>query len=313
MACGKFREAARVFGFDPTDVPFSLYLLKAVKQNVVLLGNLTWKSWLALSTIVVLNALRTKITPRHPSATDPDELLDESDKIINALTFIVLCGYGSLALFLYVYFSLQRRLRQYLMLHRSNAEAGEAAGEGGVTVSDNQLTVQPVRTKTDLDDPQSFLLWQNSTSTMSVLQIAFMFLVWYTAVFFLNIFYESTTFNIGFAVLFVIMALLPVAVFIISCPWLLLTISMLTHLGANLNAEWVTQILQSRNVNTTTAPNDRQEEKSQTAAATVRKRLLRPVLLDDATLMKLAEQRRQELSELQQAMLTTSFARPLSS
>ena len=99
-----------------TDVSFSDYLLKAEKKNIITLGDLTWKSWLALSVVVILNALRTKLNPTTPSETDPNKVLDETDSMVNTGAYIALVGYGTLLVYIVVHMLLQQRIRQYLLL-----------------------------------------------------------------------------------------------------------------------------------------------------------------------------------------------------
>lgn len=300
LAHEKFVLALRAFGL-PTTVSFSQYLLKAEKRNLVALGNLSWKSWLALSTIVVLNALRTKINPQSPSATDPYDVLSTTDAIINVSSFIALAGYGTLAMFFYIHFSLQHRFRQYLMLNAGQGNnldemdemrgaAGGGGGGGGGSSPGNAGggdASQPlVNGRIDLDDPQSFLLWQNLNSTMSLIQACLMFFVWYSAVFFLNMVYTTFTFDIAFALLLIIAAMLPLIIFVVLVPWTLTTVAVLSTLGTNLRQEWVQSILAEADSDTR-AVKDAKEDKP-VEQSTVLKRSLRPVLLDDHALQRLS-------------------------
>ena len=244
----KYKQAYDLFvvscrAFECPVVPFAAYLLKAEKQGLLDLGDLTWKSWLALSIVVVLNALRSKITPTHPSATDANKLLNENDTVINVIGFILLVGYGTLVAFLYTHILLQRRFRQYLML-RQQSETGGAAPSNAAAPKPKGATTNatPMITRVELDDPQSFLLWQRNSSTMSILQAMLIFFVWYGAVFFLNMFYATFQFNAGLTLLITVMALLPLVVFLYLMPWTLSTVAVLSSLGTNLNRNYVQYI-----------------------------------------------------------------------
>jgi len=272
----KFQIAVKAHGFR-VDVNFSRYLLKAEKANLVTLGNLSWKSWLALSTIVVLNALRTKLIPQHPSPTEQNELLNSTDSLINIATYVLLAGYGTMGLFLWIHFTLQLRFRQYLML--ATTKAGDK--EDGTDLD------APLN-KMDLDDPQSFLMWQSLSSTLSMLQAVLMFLVWYSSVFFLNMMYRSFKQNIAVTLMIICVAFAPLVVFIVMVPWTLTTVAVLSSLGTSLNEEWVRELVTS--VGTEGEGGRRKAEelhelKASADAKPVTK-ALRPVVIDDTAMSR---------------------------
>ena len=227
-----------------TDVSFADYLLKAEKKNIITLGDLTWKSWLALSVVVILNALRTKLNPTTPSETDPNKVLDETDSMVNTGAYIALVGYGTLLVYIVVHMLLQQRIRQYLLLllgKQSTSGGDRFVSATSSSVVDNSLSVGMLRTE-ELDDPQSFLLWQRNSSTMVILQIIFIFFVWYGAIFALNFMYAVFTFKAGFILLFLVLALIPFVVYIFLMPWTLTTVAILSSLGTNLNKNWVAAV-----------------------------------------------------------------------
>ena len=289
-AVDKFKLALRAFDY-PTNVPLSEYLLKAEKKNLIALGNLSWKSWLALSTIVVLNALRTKVVTEifpDPDPLDPDIILDQTGNIVNVAVFIVICGYGTLALFLGINRQLQRRYRQYLMLNNGPRGVDRDRAE-----DDQDIQV----TRLDLDDPQSFLLWQSLSNSIALVQAVLMFLVWYSAVFFLNIVYQTFTFNIALTLMFLIAAMLPMVIFVIWVPGTLTAIALLSTLGTNLNETWVKALLQERGkLEAVTALQQAEAGKNsapvaptQSKKAAVEKRSARPLIIDDESLVRLSQ------------------------
>lgn len=234
-----------------TDISFADYLLKAEKKNLITLGDLTWKSWLALSVVVILNALRTKINPTSPSDTDPNKVLSESDSMVNTGAYIALIGYGTLLCYLVVHMLLQQRIRQYLLLllgKQGSASTANTNGTGndsirivGVDNGNSELSLPMLRTD-ELDDPQSFLLWQRNSSTIVILQIIFIFFVWYGAIFALNFMYAIFSYAAGFVLLFLVVAIIPFVVFIFLMPWTMTTVAILSSLGTNLNKNWVESV-----------------------------------------------------------------------
>jgi hypothetical protein len=267
LAWGKFQLALKAFGFR-TDVSFSWYLLKTEKEILFLLTDLSWKSWLALSTIVILNALRTKLVPTEDT---------DANKLINIVTFVAFCGYGTLGLFLWLHFRLQHRFRQYLLLN-----SGKGRSDEGNIASELSAT------KADLDDPRSFLVWQNINGTISVLQATLMFLVWYSSVFFLNLVYEAFALNFLLAIAITATAMLPLCVWVVMCPWTLLTITTLSSLGINLD-EVIVRGLELGHTDQQEEEAKQKEKAKQKRSATdielvenltVMQRPLRPILLD---------------------------------
>lgn len=293
MAYEKFHIALKAHGYG-TDIPFAEYVLRGEKRNLIALGNLSWKSWLALSTIVVLNAMRTRAVPQHPSQTDPNDLLNETDNLINIAMYIGVCGYGTLALFLAIHLRLQLRFRQYLMLTTGGNEGQRPGG----------LDEPLAPTINDLDDPQSFLLWQSETQSMAMVQAVLMFLVWYMAVFGLNMMYRTFTFNVGFTILILGAAIAPLVTFLAMVPWTLTTIAILSSLGTSLNEEWVKSIIAAHRASAAAnAPEASvnkdveglaNELKRAEATGRVERRPLRPVVLDETSFNRLAQSYRED-------------------
>jgi hypothetical protein len=298
----KFVACMKVYKLDPRDVSLSQYLLKHTKMHLVTLGNLSWKSWLALSSIVVLNALRTKLIPQTPSATDINQVLDTTNEAINIASFIAVCGYGSLTIFLIVHFRLSRRLVQYLTLNTSaQAESGGVIDKAdGTSAGDEPLLNER---ETFLEDSQTFLVWRSTESTMAVIQAVFIFLVWYGAVFFLNALYHTFAQNIGLTLLLICGALAPIVVFIALVPWTLTIVAILGSFGTNLNIEAITSQSPAGATGSGSKAGAAAGGGSPSAAAdgeedddkprvVVETKPLRPVLLDDGDLMRLASTQR---------------------
>lgn len=305
IASEKFKFAVRAYGFTG-EVFFTHYIHKAEKEGLIALGNLSWKSWMALSTIVVLNALRTKVVPQDSFGN-----LDSTGNLINIASYVAIAGYGTLALFVAVHLRLQLRFRQYLMLNSNAGGNGGAAsnsgGEGTELTASTPLDANLVPSKSDLDDPLSFLLWQSQENSIAMVQAVLMFLVWYAAVFCLNMVYASFTLpNIGLTLLIVCVAIAPIVVFVVIVPWTLTTIAILSSLGTNLREDWVKALLAKaaleapEEVAAAAAAGNKDpasgEETSRVAKVQIK--ASRPVLLDEAAMQRLAQSMRQHPTEL---------------
>lgn len=272
----KFCVALRAYGYD-TQVSFASYVFRSERLNLVALTNLTWKSWLALSVLVVLNALRTKLIPTTHNPDDPAQVLSDNDALLNIIAFLLLCGLGILIVFFYIHFTLQQRFRQYLMLT--------------ITKHGDPSAPLVVR-KTDLDDPQSFLLFQSLPSTIAALQMLLVCLVWYLSVFFLNLMYTTFSYNFGLTIVIIVAAISPAIVFVAFIPWTITTVSILSTLGTNLQEAYIAELL---GATTSAAPSLPQRDTAPSPTNTsahqvqvVQMRPLRPVIIDDSTLMHLA-------------------------
>ena len=88
-----FRKAHRYFRIccqtfeleeDMDAIFLADYLLKVQKLQLLALGDLSWKSWLALSTAVVLNASRTRIPAMANLGTNTD--------LVDIGTYVALMG-----------------------------------------------------------------------------------------------------------------------------------------------------------------------------------------------------------------------------
>jgi hypothetical protein len=309
MAQDKFHLALRAHNF-PTTVNFTAYVLKAEKVNLVTLGNLSWKSWLALSTIVVLNALRTRAIPQ--TDPDPDVLLSPTESLINIGTFVLVAGYGALALYLALHVRQQLRFRQYLMLTTHTGGSPILADIAAASATRDGLSEPLAPSKTDLDDPLSFLLWQSHENSMAMVQAVFMFLVWYAAVFCLNMLYKTATqFNVGITLVVLCVAVAPIIVFVIMAPWTLTTIAILSSLGTSLKEPWVQDLLsKEKAVRALSGEGDDEDEMAQWEGVRagpvarkddgkVERKALRPVLLDEASMNRLAGSFRTQRSQVE--------------
>jgi hypothetical protein len=253
-----FRKAHRYFRIccqaydlaDDADAIFlSDYLLKIQKLQLLALGDLSWKSWLALSTAVVLNASRTRIPAMANLGTNTD--------LVDIGSYVALMGVVPLGAYLYMHQLLNRRFAQFFdkrLEEQSNAFSAAATtttngNSGGrsvanataaTTTADGATTVQ----RSTLDDPRAFLLWQTPESTMAILQVVFLWLVWYGAVYCLNMMYITFTLtSIYQTIAFVIVAFLPVIVFCALLPRTLFIVSILSSVGSCLDTKLIREIV----------------------------------------------------------------------
>jgi hypothetical protein len=218
-------------------VCFSDYVLKTEKEQLVTVGDLTWRSWLGLTVMVVINASRTRV----PALIDA--LGDQKDTV-DIATFIFFMGMVPMLVFLKISSTLSSRLSQFLDKRgvTSSVAAREretllddpllGGGADGAGNPDGGSAIRP----SDLEDPRSFLLWQTPETTLAILQMVFLAIVWYGAVFCLNMLYVTFTLpSIYLTLLFVISCLIPVFVLTMFLPRTLFNVALLSSLGSCFN------------------------------------------------------------------------------
>eukprot|EP00759_Apiculatamorpha_spiralis_P008784 PhF_6_TR15654/c0_g1_i2/m.24329 len=229
LASGKFFECVSLAGYTEEQkrlLMFSEYLQKAERACLVELTDLSWKTWMALTTMIIINALRTKFIPVtiYNDAGEVD--LDQKDRLINLATFIICCGYGPLIVFIMIRNRLNVRLEQYLSYDPLQSGA-------------------PPTNLRELYDPKAFLFWQSTEGTLTVLQIFIMFFEWYVSVFSLSMLYDSMTKLEVWYRLTIIAAYAPPVFFLGLMPWMLTVVAMLSHLGSSLDRDLVEKLLDS--------------------------------------------------------------------
>lgn len=246
LAVNKFKHAMRAYGYQKP-VFLSRYLRPIGEAIVVKVANLSWKTWLALSGMVVLNALRTKIV----------DVIIGGDGILNVATFIIVCGYGPLLLYQWVHRRLTQRCEQFLQLGAAEAatiaasmdpnngalsavglsSAGRDVGDAAAAMSTSRM---------DLEDPTAFLVWQSHATTITILQIAFFYLVWFSSVFFLSMMYQVFTFNVGLALFFFVLAISPMTIYCMQCPSTFIIVALLSSLGTCLDESQIRRCQRER-------------------------------------------------------------------
>eukprot|EP00760_Papus_ankaliazontas_P030851 PhM_4_TR504/c0_g1_i1/m.42190 len=232
LAHSKFYECLSLGGYKDEDVEkilFSDYLQKAERACLVRLTDLSWRSWLALTTLIIVNALRTKFIPIEGYDSDGNPILTQYERVVNLVTYISFCGYVPLVLFILVYRRLNLRLHQYL-----SYDPASQPGGGSAPTSLHELY-----------DPRSFLFWQSTDATLTVIQVFILFFEWYFSVFAMSLLYTSLTKLDVVYRLFILLAFVPVIVFLYMVPWLLSVVAILSFLGSNLDSEIVEKILDS--------------------------------------------------------------------
>lgn len=246
-AFNKFQFSLRAFGYDASmGIQFSQYISKLQRRNVVALTDLTWVSWVCLGTLVILNALRAEATRRISEFGDEnieDEMSDQQ-RALNYISFILIVGYGTLVVFMIIYFKLTRRLNKFLKTKRGGGDGVGAAGGGGAGGLETALQAS----QDLLDDSKAYLFRRSTEATLEIVQVIILFLEWYIATFFLSYAYQITANLGGIAVPLFIFALLPAMVVIGLLPWLLMVITMLSALGNNLDEATVMYLVRKSGI-----------------------------------------------------------------
>lgn len=228
-----FRLCCQVHGIveDLDCTCFADYILRTEKQQLVTIGDLTWRSWLGLTIMVVINATRTRIPALVNSLGDYRDAADIG-------TYIAFMGMIPCAVFLVIHNTLDTRLQQFLDKRGVTTAVGNAVRGDSAALEDPLLpgsdgtTLRP----SDLEDPRSFLLWQTPETTLAFLQMLFLALVWYGAVFCLNMLYITFTLpNIYLTVVFIVACFAPVVVLTVMLPATLHKVALLSSLGSCFN------------------------------------------------------------------------------
>jgi hypothetical protein len=234
-----FRLCCKAYGIeeDLELVCFSDYVLKTEKEQLVIVGDLTWRSWLGLTVMVIINASRTRI----PALVDA---LGDHKDTADIATYIFFMGLLPMGVFLKISSTLNTRMSQFLdkrgvassvtgreretLLDDPLLGAGGGADAGG----NDGARIRP----SDLEDPRSFLLWQTPETTLAILQMLFLAIVWYGAVFCLNMLYITFTLpSIYLTLLFILTCFVPVVVLAIFLPKTLFMVALLSSLGSCFN------------------------------------------------------------------------------
>lgn len=238
LAFQHFRLCCVVFGIteDLDVVYFSDYVLKTQKVQLIQLADLTWRSWLALVVMVVVNACRTRI-PALVSG------LGDHTNTVDIATYIALLGFLPMGALLWLNRMLRSRFDQFIERRGVTASVDRESANhledqlltldgAGVELQEHRSRFRP----SDLEDPRSYLLWQTPASTMAIVQIMFLAIVWYGAVFCLNMLYITFVLpSIYLTLIFIVAAFVPVIVMIVFLPPTLFLVALLSSLGSCFN------------------------------------------------------------------------------
>jgi hypothetical protein len=183
-------------GLSPSSLPFYEYINRTLHKQLVRVSNLSYRTWLSLSVVVLANLVRTMLTPWVTT--------DEADVFYNSLLFVLVVGWGILLVFL-AFFGLQQwRLLQY------------ARGQ-----------LEPVN-----GDARSLIPFGTPKRTLEFLQVIIMSFNWYLTLFVTGnakeISKTSSSWRLG--TIYTLFAV-PLAVFVVVVPWTFYTNAMLATIG----------------------------------------------------------------------------------
>eukprot|EP00760_Papus_ankaliazontas_P033416 PhM_4_TR6327/c0_g1_i4/m.10489 len=231
----------------PADVTFYAdYAARMQRQNVVEITDLSWRSWAGLTIIVIVNALRSKLVS-PTSDTIKAEDLTTGQYAWSVLSYILLCGYGTLFIFFLLSRQLEGAMKRYLTEKTKHPEP--------TLPSDPRTREDLVE---ELEDPTKELLWGSRDLTLNMIQVLIMFFEWYLSVFCLGM-VEGTARHLsasktfaGCSALIIIFALLPPVIFMRMLPWAMFCLTTLTSLGSKLELAIVDHtIRKAKNEHTT--------------------------------------------------------------
>ena len=153
--------------------------------------------------------------------------------------FIFWQGGFPLALFWYTYRKLANGLEEYLEKdHDEIAYRVKALDANFADAMEGD--VEPF-TKEELTDPKQFLIWSSLENTLNIVQLCFIQITWYMAIFVVTMYAKIFNQNGGVAFVMFTGSLIPPVVFIMLMPWSLTVIAILSSLERELNEKAVEQ------------------------------------------------------------------------
>lgn len=210
----RFRESLALHDVKSSnDVMFTDYMQRMQRFTVAAITDLSWKSWLALAVMVIINGVRSRITTGSQTGV---ARLSRADRTINVSTYIGVVGYGTLLIYMVVHFMLQMRLRSFAQASITSKDA-----DGNVEVSSSQAR----------------LFFSRFATTSHIFQCTVLVLEWYLSVFALGMAYEISQEYGYLAILIFASAVLPMFIFVWMFPWTITMITILNGLGADLDVE----------------------------------------------------------------------------
>jgi hypothetical protein len=216
----RFRES--IVGKDLKYIPdmkFHGYMQRMERFTVAEITDLSWKSWVALAVIVVVNGVRARIT----TGTGGNTVLTTTDRSINVASYIGFVGYGALALYVVTHYLLYFRLRAF-----ASTPAAKV----------NELTHQ-----IELLSSRRLLYFADFRTTAQVFQCSVLILEWYLAVFVLGMGFEVYRTYAYVSIVIFAAAVLPLLTFVYMFPTTITTITILNSLGEDLNVTEVQAVL----------------------------------------------------------------------
>jgi len=184
-------------GIPATSLPFYEYTSTTLRRQLVRVSNLSYRTWLSLSVVVLANLLRTMLTPFKKRT--------EEHIFYNALMFVFVIGWGTFLVYAAFVALQQRRLLKYA--------AGELVPDEG--------------------DATRLLPFGTPKRGLEFLQVVVMTFNWYVTLFITGNAKQIRDMDSAWrlSVAYALFAA-PVLVFWVTLPWVFLSGAMLTTIGA---------------------------------------------------------------------------------
>jgi len=237
QACEHFKASLKYIGQNKSEAfRFADYISKMQRYIIVQVCDLSWTCWIGLCLIVVVNTGRGYLV--RPTIATPSGFkvssMSRNELILSFGSFILICGYTTLAFFLVADMILQKRLSHYL--ESKLPDPRQRRGDQGRNSAD--LLEQ-------LPSPEIMLFRGSRGRTLTLLQIIIMLFEWYTAVFLLTMIYEITNnftdsaYFTGCSALVIIVGLAPPLIFLYCLPWTIFCVTCMSFLGSNLDVSTI--------------------------------------------------------------------------
>jgi hypothetical protein len=213
QARDRFRESVAANAVVvKSSMKFADYLAAVEPQTVSGISDMGWRAWAALAVVVIMNGVRGLITVSSDTVN-----VSKNQRAIDVFSFIILIGYGSLAVYLAMHFAIQNRAGRYV------------SEPAAVQVGDKWAVSKPVE----------LLFFGSFDTTAMAFQVVMLIQEWYVAVLVLGMMSQVFSTFGGLGVLILIAAFLPVVIVALMMPWSVTLISMLRWLGDSLDLERV--------------------------------------------------------------------------
>jgi hypothetical protein len=218
----KFRETLREKGISyPPQLLFTMYVERRYHTVLALVADLDWKAWFVLAAFVAINGVRQQIIIGSAVEGSATELTSQQG-YIDLFSFIVICGFAPVMVFLLLHSSLERRVQKF-------------GAKPLMRQHERELVAH-------MAQPSKDLFFEDVGVTAQVFQFIILLFEWYLAFFILIL--SNSAWNLMGALALVVYAaaLIPLGIFLAVFPWTVLMVTLMSSIGEDVNEEVVEEL-----------------------------------------------------------------------